>query len=162
MKVDLNLLSNMYQPGISSATEKFQAPRPSENQYAQNVKTERLQSIQRMVVNHELSHMLPGGPHNSTPIYEYKESADGKDYIVAGGVSVKMQTHGKHEDVLRQMDMVKRAALTPTGPSLADFVVAGKAIAIKNYEKAQQVFKEENRPLEDRLKTQGNSVSIYL
>ncbi|TAN43862.1 MAG: hypothetical protein EPN22_08990 [Nitrospirae bacterium] len=141
MKVTAELHSQAYLANLAAGKGLLPSGK-SELRSAQNARIESLETIQRTVVNHELAHMAPGSAHNATASYEYMKGPDGTNFIIAGGVSIDMGTSGPPEKVIDDMEKVKRAALSPANPSFQDFVVAGRAIAIANYEKSQKAIKE--------------------
>lgn len=171
MKIQANLLSQQYLPLLSKQympllSQQYlpisggQATLRSgmlKNQTSDAAMTEMLQSVERTVRNHELSHMVTGGAHSGAATYEYRRGPDGSLYAVAGGVNIDMTVTGSYDKVIEKMQTVKRAALSPAGPSFQDFVVAAKAIQIENFEKSRKLINEFITK-EDS----GSSISIYV
>ncbi|MCX8069637.1 MAG: hypothetical protein N2738_03955 [Thermodesulfovibrionales bacterium] len=112
------------------------------NQTSDGALTEMLQSVERTVRNHELSHMVTGGAHSGSATYDYRRGPDGSLYAVAGGVNIDMTVTGSYDKVIEKMQLVKRSALSPAGPSFQDFVVAAKAIHIENFEKSRKIIQD--------------------
>lgn len=107
-----------------------------------NGMVEMLQSVEMAVKNHELSHMVAGGAHSGAATYDYRRGPDGGLYAVAGGVNIDMTVTGSYENVIDKMRLVKRAALSPAGPSFQDFVIAAKAIQIEKFEETKKIFRD--------------------
>ncbi|MCX8027755.1 MAG: hypothetical protein N3A62_07895 [Thermodesulfovibrionales bacterium] len=103
---------------------------------------EMLESVETTVKNHELSHMVAGGAHSGAATYDYRRGPDGSLYAVAGGVNIDMTVTGSYEQVIEKMRLVKRAALSPAGPSFQDYVIAAKAIHIEKFEESKKVFRD--------------------
>ncbi|MBF0330202.1 MAG: hypothetical protein HQL10_13700 [Nitrospirae bacterium] len=141
MKVTAEMHSQVFLANLAAGKGLLPSGK-SELKSAQNARIESLEKIQRTVISHELAHMAPGSAHNATASYEYMKGPDGTNFVIAGGVSIDMGSSGPPEKVIDDMEKVKRAALSPATPSFQDFVVAGRAIAIANYEKSQQAIKE--------------------
>lgn len=151
MRVEATLLSNQ---SLYSLTGKAGKQSTLKNNLAINS----LASIERTVINHELAHMSPGSPHKSTANYEYIKGPDGSSFIVSGGVSIDMEASGSSDKVIEKMQDIKKAALSPANPSFQDFVIAGKAIAIENYEKTKKI-------MDDYLSTSvkdSPALSVYM
>jgi hypothetical protein len=118
----------------------------------------RLESRDREVRQHEASHKAMGGAFTGAIRYEYTMGPDGKRYVSDGEVPVDLSSiRGNPERTLRKMKTVRRAAMSPSRPSVADIQVAMKAdqimqraqqeIAVKRYQEAQRM-QESNKPSE--------------
>lgn len=156
MKIQANLLSQQYLPLLSkqympllsqqyltvSGGQSTLRSGMMKNQTTDQGLTEMLQSVERTVKNHELSHMVTGGAHSGAATYEYRRGPDGGMYAVAGGVSIDMTVTGSYDKVIEKMQTVKRAALSPAAPSFQDFVVAAKAIHVENFERSRKLIND--------------------
>lgn len=88
----------------------------------------------REVKAHEAAHVAAGGQYvRGAPAYQYKKGPDGRQYAVAGEVSIDTSpVSGNPEATLAKMQIVKRAALAPAQPSGQDRSVAAQATATES------------------------------
>jgi|GEM_PF-4549211 len=154
MKIQADLLSQQYLPLLSKQHSPLMSQQYLQisggqgtlrsgmikNQTSDDAMIEMLESVERTVYNHEMSHMVTGGGHSGAATYEYRRGPDGSIYVVAGGVSIDLTVTGSYDKVIEKMQAIKRSALSPASPSFQDFVVAAKAIHIENFEKSRKIF----------------------
>jgi len=77
---------------------------------------------------HEQAHASVGGATTGAPSYEYEIGPDGKQYAVAGEVSVDLSpVAGDPQATISKMEQVYAAALAPAEPSAQDMKVAAQA-----------------------------------
>jgi hypothetical protein len=77
---------------------------------------------------HEQAHAMAGGPYAGAPTYQYENGPDGRQYAVAGHVSIDVSpVEGDPQATIEKMQVVKKAANAPMDPSAQDRSVAAKA-----------------------------------
>lgn len=80
------------------------------------------------VRTHEQAHASVGGSHTGAPTYTFEVGPDGKQYAVAGEVSVDLSpVSGDPKETIAKMKQVHAAALAPAEPSPQDIKVAASA-----------------------------------
>lgn len=81
------------------------------------------------VRNHEMAHVAAGGSLiTSGASFTYQRGPDGKNYAVAGEVSIDTSAvPGDPRATLQKMQQVKSSALAPASPSAQDLKVASNA-----------------------------------
>lgn len=92
---------------------------------------EQLKQIDAEVRRHEMAHVAAGGQYISSGAnFSYKKGPDGKNYAVAGEVSIDVSPiPGDPEATIQKMRKVRSAALAPANPSAQDRKVASNASA---------------------------------
>lgn len=92
---------------------------------------EELKKIDSEVRRHEMAHIAVGGRYiTSGANFKYQRGPDGKNYAVAGEVTIDTSAvPGDPQATLQKMRQVKNAALAPANPSPQDLKVAAKASA---------------------------------
>ncbi|MES9993014.1 MAG: putative metalloprotease CJM1_0395 family protein [Candidatus Thiodiazotropha sp.] len=90
----------------------------------------KLQQRDREVRAHEAAHRAAAGGLASGGSYSYTQGPDGRNYAVAGEVSIRMPSTSDPKVRLRQAETVHRAALAPADPSPQDRQVAAQASAM--------------------------------
>ncbi|MFO7883638.1 MAG: putative metalloprotease CJM1_0395 family protein [Desulfobacteraceae bacterium] len=90
-----------------------------------------LKKTDAAVRRHEMAHIAAGGRYiTSGARLEYKKGPDGRNYAVAGEVSIDTSpVPGDPEATAEKMRKVRQAALAPVDPSSQDRAVAAKASA---------------------------------
>ncbi|MQX35549.1 putative metalloprotease CJM1_0395 family protein [Roseospira navarrensis] len=97
---------------------------------AERAEVRRLQAIDRRVRQHEAAHRAAGAGVTGPASYTFVTGPDGKQYAVAGEVPIRVTASGGDpEQVIRDMEQVRRAALAPADPSPADRAAAAAAQA---------------------------------
>ncbi len=93
---------------------------------------DKLKKIDAEVKRHEQAHLAAGGSLvRGGASFSYESGPDGKQYAVAGEVSIEMSpVDGDPEATIRKMQQVKSAALAPAEPSAQDRSVASSASSI--------------------------------
>ena len=129
---------------------------------------EHLKKRDREVRRHEQAHANSGGPYAGQPSYEYVTGPDGKQYAVAGHVSIDTgSVAGNPKATIRKMDTVKRAALAPMEPSSSDRAVAAAAEQAKaeaelelRQRKAEEAAASQAQKQESEATEPGASASV--
>jgi len=119
------------QDTVSSSSQPEKQPSTSEKQLTQaefQLLTE-LKQTDTEVKRHEMAHVAAGGSLiTSGASFTYKRGPDGKNYAVAGEVSIDTSAiPGDPGATQQKMKQVKRAALAPASPSAQDLKVAASA-----------------------------------
>lgn len=86
-----------------------------------------LKSRDQEVRAHEAAHVAAAAGHAGTPQYSTVTGPDGRQYAVAGRVSVDMSPEGSPEATAQKMRTLKRAASAVPTMSGADMRIAAKA-----------------------------------
>lgn len=88
-----------------------------------------LQAADQEVRQHELAHIAAGGQYvTSGAKFEYRRGPDGRNYAVAGEVSIDTSPiPGDPAATAEKMRAIQRAALAPASPSSQDRKVAAQA-----------------------------------
>jgi hypothetical protein len=136
----------------SDALKSYSSPRPETGQSSQKNPTnssksreaeekyretnqqrelQNLKSVDRAVRAHELAHLAVGGRYvTSGANFQYQRGADGRNYAVAGEVSIDTsEIPGDPRATLAKELIILRAALAPVNPSTQDRQVAAEAIS---------------------------------
>lgn len=104
---------------------------PAELSEAEEAQVRQLQERDREVRQHEQAHARVGGQYAGAPRYEFVTGPDGRQYAVAGSVSIDVSPiPGDPEATARKAETVRRAALAPAEPSAQDRRVAAEAQAL--------------------------------
>ncbi len=103
-----------------------------ENKLNQQRQLQQLKSIDRAVRAHELAHLTVGGRYVvSGASFQYERGSDGRNYAVAGEVSIDTsEIPGDPQATLTKAQVVLRAALAPANPSAVDRMVATQATSM--------------------------------
>lgn len=117
----------------------------------------RLKAIEEKVKAHEQAHKSAGGQFAGPVNYQYTIGPDGKRYIVGGEVSISIQEGKTPDETIRNMEIVKRAALAPADPSPQDRAVAAQADAISAKARMQKLKESADKQQEDKAE-QSNQV----
>ncbi len=156
--MDINSIQNSYTPSIRqpdvTTSAHSQGTNDSENKNSNSVKQEisnefgkkqegelskneiriiaELEKVDQAVKRHEMAHVVAGGRLIlSGANYSYKTGPDGKQYAVAGEVSIDTSpVPGDPKATIDKMQQIRNAALAPTDPSSQDRKVASKAMTI--------------------------------
>jgi hypothetical protein len=91
-----------------------------------------LRQADTRIRQHEMAHVAAGsGVVTSGARYAYQRGPDGRNYAVAGEVSIDAApVPGDPQSTIRKMEQVRRAALAPADPSPQDLKVASQAAAM--------------------------------
>jgi hypothetical protein len=113
-------------------------------------KLEEMKQRDAEVRAHEQAHVAAAGRYfRGGPTYETEKGPDGKDYVVAGSVSIDSDpVPNDPEATIAKMQQVRRAALAPAEPSSTDRRVAAQASqaeAKARQELAEQRAEEQGR-----------------
>ncbi|MEJ2610467.1 MAG: putative metalloprotease CJM1_0395 family protein [Candidatus Thiodiazotropha sp.] len=161
----------------SVATEKSatQRPTPETGQISKLTPEEQsqvreLQQRDRAVRAHEAAHRAAAGGMASGGNYTYQTGPDGRSYAVGGEVSIRGSSSGTPEEMLRQAETIRQAALAPADPSPQDRRVASQAAAMAsqarreiNAEQRREVAEqsEERESAKDSDDNQQGNISPY-
>jgi len=98
---------------------------------AERAEVRRLAARDREVRQHEAAHKAAGAGVTGPASYTFVTGPDGKQYAVAGEVPITVNGTGggDPEQVIRDMEQVRSAALAPSDPSPADRAAAAAAQA---------------------------------
>jgi hypothetical protein len=88
-----------------------------------------LTATQKKVIAHEMAHMAKGGDIAGAASYSYSTGPDGRRYITGGEVPLSIPTTDDKEQMLKELEKVRNAALAPAEPSGQDLKVASEASA---------------------------------
>lgn len=113
----------------SPRTEERPSARTQTDQSAEELRLIRqMASTDRQVRAHEAAHMAAaGGLAQGGPSLETQQGPDGRNYAVAGEVSIDVSPGRTPEETIRKAEQVRRAALAPADPSAQDYRVAAQA-----------------------------------
>ena len=89
----------------------------------------KLQTADREVRAHEQAHMAAAGPYTrGGASFTYRTGPDGRQYAVAGEVSIDTSPiSGDPEATIRKAQVIRAAAMAPANPSAQDRSVAAAA-----------------------------------
>ncbi len=117
--------------GISQQIGKLSAGKSaSQLTSQQQQEVNRLKAIDSKVRAHEEAHMAAGAGLAGSASYQYARGPDGRQYAVAGEVSISLPSGGTPESIVAQARQVVTAALAPEDPSPQDRAVAAAAEAM--------------------------------
>jgi hypothetical protein len=116
---------------------------------------EQLKKADREVRSHEMAHVAVGGRYvTSGARLEYRRGPDGRNYAVAGEVSIDTSpVPGDPRATAEKMRAVQRAALAPASPSAQDRRVASRAASEAAQATAELML------LQSRARVAGQEVS---
>jgi len=117
-----------------------------------------LKKTDQEVRSHEMAHVAAGGGVvRGGPKFEYQNGPDGRQYAVAGEVSIDTSpVSGDPQATIIKMQKVQSAALAPANPSGQDRQVASQAAAVAakaRMELAKQAFSAANEGQETGAKS---------
>ncbi|MCX8027921.1 MAG: hypothetical protein N3A62_08740 [Thermodesulfovibrionales bacterium] len=130
---------------------------------------QRLKAIEEKVKAHERAHKSAGGQFTGPVSYTYTTGPDGKRYITGGEVPIQIVEGKTPEETIRNMEIVRRAALAPADPSPQDRAVAAQATQIEQRARVEQAklraeeqkekYSKEDNPSEipQNTENQGNT-----
>jgi plastocyanin domain-containing protein len=95
---------------------------PEEQQQVQ-----KLRQIDRQVRAHEAAHKAAGAGLTGAVTYEFVRGPDGRQYAVAGEVSIDVSPAQTPEQTIAKAKRIQAAALAPADPSSQDRAVAAQA-----------------------------------
>lgn len=131
--------------------DKAKSDREKDQRIQQEV--QRLRAIEEKVKAHEQAHKSAGGQFTGPVSYTYTTGPDGKRYITGGEVAIMIVEGKTPEETIRNMEIVRRAALAPADPSPQDRAVAAQATQIQ--QKAQAELAKQ-RAEERQAKSEGS------
>ncbi len=119
-----------------AAKDKGASDKEKEQKIQQEV--QKLRAIEEKVKAHEQAHKSAGGQFAGAVNYSYTTGPDGKRYITGGEVQIQIVQGKTPEETIRNMEVVRRAALAPADPSPQDRAVAAQATQIQQRARADQ------------------------
>lgn len=114
----------------SAGREAAEARLQEQQETVEREEVRELQARDREVRAHEQAHAAVGGEYAGAPSYEFESGPDGRQYAVAGEVSIDISEEQDPEETLRKAETVRAAALAPAEPSPQDFRVANEAVQL--------------------------------
>lgn len=115
---------NQRQGGVSAGETSLERSDADQQELAE------LQARDREVRAHEAAHARVGGEFAGRPGFTFRTGPDGRQYAVAGEVSIdRSPISGDPEATIQKLEQVIRAALAPVSPSDQDRAVAASARA---------------------------------
>ena len=118
-----------------------------------------LKKADTQVRQHEMAHVTAGsGVVTSGASFTYEQGPDGRNYAVAGEVSIDTApVPGDPQATIRKMQQVKTAALAPASPSSQDLKVASRAAAMAAKAASElMVLQAEERAAANNSKASGS------
>lgn len=94
---------------------------------AQAQELSRLAATDRKVRAHEQAHQAAGAGLAGSASYQYQRGPDGRQYAVAGEVSINLAPGRTPDETVARARQVQAAALAPADPSAQDRAVAARA-----------------------------------
>lgn len=96
----------------------------------------RLKRTEQNIRAHEAAHMAAGGAFAGGVSYIYAKGPDGRMYVSGGEVPIQAPEGKTPEETVRNMEIVRRAAMAPADPSSQDLAVAAAAMQIESRARA--------------------------
>lgn len=96
----------------------------------------RLKRTEQSIRTHEAAHMAAGGSFSGGVSYIYAKGPDGRMYVSGGEVPIQAPEGKTPEETVRNMEIVRRAAMAPADPSSQDLAVAAAAMQIESRARA--------------------------
>jgi hypothetical protein len=144
----------------SPTAEESETQRPvqetSQLTQKEQAQVRELQQRDREVRAHEAAHRAAAGGMVSGGSYSYQTGPDGKNYAVAGEVSISGSHAGSPQEQLRQAETIRRAALAPADPSPQDRMVAAQASAIA-FQARAEIRAEQRQEMGDQNKPKAST-----
>jgi len=133
--------------GKAAAPEESAAGQPKELTPQDQDTVRKLQARDAEVRAHEAAHMAAAGGHGSGASYDYETGPDGRRYAVGGEVQVTVPSGGTPEEMIRNAQTMRAAALAPADPSSQDLAVAAQATQMEAQAHQQkEVARREEQP----------------
>ncbi len=118
------------------ATGNTKTPQQLSNE--ERAEVQRLAQRDREVRAHEAAHKGAAGRYaRGGAEYEYERGPDGRQYAVAGEVSIDVSKPNDPKAALQKALLIQRAALAPAQPSAQDRAVAAEAIKMASDARAE-------------------------
>ncbi|MEW6677865.1 MAG: putative metalloprotease CJM1_0395 family protein [Pseudomonadota bacterium] len=118
----------------------------------QQAQVQKLKAADQKVRQHEAAHQSAGAGLTGGATYQYVRGPDGRQYAVAGEVSINTSPAGTPEATLVKARQIRAAALAPADPSPQDRAVAAAASLMESQARAEISRKRE----EDQQSTQSH------
>ncbi|OYY93385.1 MAG: hypothetical protein B7Y41_11470 [Hydrogenophilales bacterium 28-61-23] len=104
---------------------------------AQQQQVQKLKQIDQKVRAHEAAHMAAGAGLTGGANLEYVRGPDGRQYAVAGEVSIDTSAAQTPEQTIEKAKRIQAAALAPADPSSQDRSVAAQAAQMATQAQAE-------------------------
>lgn len=98
---------------------------------------QQLKAADQKVRQHEAAHQAAGAGLTGGANYQYVRGPDGRQYAVAGEVSINTSPAGTPEATLAKARQIRAAALAPADPSPQDRAVAAAASLMESQARAE-------------------------
>lgn len=109
----------------------------------QQAQVQKLKAMDQKVRQHEAAHQAAGAGLTGGAGYQYVRGPDGRQYAVAGEVSINTSPAGTPEATLAKARQIRAAALAPADPSPQDRAVAAAASLMESQARAEISRKKE-------------------
>lgn len=148
-------ISKAYTTKSEEANQNSKSDKEREQKIQQEV--QKLRAIEEKVKAHERAHKAAGGQFTGAVSYTYTTGPDGKRYISGGEVPIQIVQGKTPDETIRNMEIVKRAALAPADPSPQDRAVAAQASQI---EQQARIEKSRLKDEEKKEKVDNNDNNV--
>lgn len=122
---------------------------------AQAQELSRLAATDRKVRAHEQAHQAAGAGLAGGASYQYQRGPDGRQYAVAGEVSIDLTPGRTPDETVVRARQVQAAALAPADPSAQDRAVAAQAARMELEARTQQAGESGTNVQRDPFSVQG-------
>lgn len=122
---------------------------------AQAQELSRLAATDRKVRAHEQAHQAAGAGLAGGASYQYQRGPDGRQYAVAGEVSIDLTPGRTPDETVARARQVQAAALAPADPSAQDRAVAARAARMELEARALQAGGDGANAQRDPFSVQG-------
>lgn len=109
-----------------------------------------LKAADQKVRQHEAAHQAAGAGLTGGANFQYVRGPDGRQYAVAGEVSINASPAGTPEATLAKARQVRAAALAPADPSPQDLAVAAAASLLESQARAEISHKQQAEQVDGR------------
>jgi SprA-related family len=121
----------------------------------QQRQVEHLKQVDKQVRAHEAAHQAAGAGLTGAANFTYVRGPDGKQYAVAGDVSIDVSPAATPQATIAKAQQIQRAALAPRDPSPQDMQVAATAAQLEAQARAEE------RRLQDKQQQGGGAIAAY-
>ncbi len=128
--------------GLTSVGRGRSADALSTEEQAQ---VQRLRTADQKVRQHEAAHQAAGAGLTGGANFQYVRGPDGRQYAVAGEVSINTSPAGTPEATLAKARQIRAAALAPADPSPQDRAVAAAASLMESQARAEISRKQQEQ-----------------
>jgi len=111
----------------------------------EQAQVQRLRTADQKVRQHEAAHQAAGAGLTGGANYQYVRGPDGRQYAVAGEVSINTSPAGTPEATLAKARQIRASALAPADPSPQDRAVAAAASLMESQARAEISKKQQEQ-----------------